>query len=253
MRVLANLGHVGWWIGLAVLVLACLQTLNAYAVPRSTADFVRLWGRLVIHNAVWWLLWLAIWAGAMLVWGHANTLTGVLLVLALVGIGWRLWSANRLSVHRQTILAKDLPRLVDNQPMTLVVVHDLRVGALRSAGWLTRLVQRVNALDADGVLITGQWLDAAGADVFGKLMMLKALNKPCFGTLSAADKARDAKLATLGQNSDQQLAQILPALGVTLLDDAAPSAQTTPALAQIARALDGLTSKAPLQVVRIQA
>lgn len=257
-RVLANLGqldwgHVGWWVALAVVVLACLQTLNAYAVPRSRGEFVRLWLRLTAHNAVWWLWWLVIWAGAMLIWGHTEALTGGLVVLALVGIGGRLWSANRLSVQQRTLVAKDLPNLAIKQPITLVAVHDLRIGAFRPAGWLARVVQRVNALDADGVLITGQWLDAAGADVFGQLMVLKAINKPCFGYLSAADKARDAKLAALEHGSDQRLAQILPALGVKLLNDAAPSPQATSVLAQTALALaDVSPTKANLQIICIK-
>lgn len=253
---LANFGHLGWGIALAVVILSCLQTLNAYTVPRSSAEFVRLWWRLIGHNAVWWLLWLVCWTSAKIAVGEADGWIVTALLLALLAIVWQLWERNWLTVQQQTILVKDLaktvPHLALNQPVRLVVVHDLRVGALRPVGWLRRLVQRINALDADGVLITGQWLDAAGADVFGKLMLLKTINKPCFGRLSTIDKMRDDKLTALEHGGDQPLAQMLPALGITWLDETASVTPTTAPLQQIAHALDLACANSTLQFIHIQ-
>ena len=66
---------------------------------------------------------------------------------------WSIVNAHRLVVRR---IALSSPKL--DRPVRLVQVSDIHVGS-RGAGFLPRVVRRVNALDPDAVLVTGDLID----------------------------------------------------------------------------------------------
>ena len=78
------------------------------------------------------------------------------LVLAAVYVplaAWSIVNAHRLEVRRMGLSSSRLDR-----PMRLVQVSDIHVGS-RGPGFLPRIVRRVNGLDPDAVLVTGDLID----------------------------------------------------------------------------------------------
>ena len=66
---------------------------------------------------------------------------------------WSIVNAHRLEVRRMGLSSSRLDR-----PMRLVQVSDIHVGS-RGPGFLPRIVRRVNGLDPDAVLVTGDLID----------------------------------------------------------------------------------------------
>ena len=98
---------------------------------------------------------------------------GAALLLAAVYVPLALWSiasAHRIEVRRIEISSPKLDR-----PVRLVQVSDVHVGS-RGAGFLPRVVRRVNALRPDAVLVTGDLID---------LMKLPADALDAMGALAA--------------------------------------------------------------------
>ena len=52
---------------------------------------------------------------------------------------------------------------------------------------IRKLVSTINALSADAVLITGDWLYYPSADLVGQLMLFKGVNKPVYTVMSTSD------------------------------------------------------------------
>ena len=127
-------------------------------------------------------------------------------LLAAVWVPLAVWSvvnAHRIEVRRIELSSPKLDR-----PARLVQVSDVHVGS-RGPGFLARIVRRVNALEPDAVLVTGDLID---------LMKLPADALDAMGTLSApAFFATGNHERYIG--SDAVCAR-LEALGVTVLRDA---------------------------------
>ena len=116
---------------------------------------------------------------------------------------WSIVNAHRIAVRRIELSSPKLDR-----PVRLVQVSDIHVGS-RGAGFLARIVRRVNALAPDAVLVTGDLID---------LMKLPPEVLDSVGALSApAFFATGNHERYIG--SDAVCAR-LEALGVTVLRDA---------------------------------
>lgn len=116
---------------------------------------------------------------------------------------WSIANAHWIEVRRIGVSSPKLDRAV-----RLVQVSDVHVGS-RGPGFLARIVRRVNALDPDAVLVTGDLVD---------LMMLPA------GTLDPVGELSAPAFFAIGNHeryigSDAVCTQ-LEALGVTALRDA---------------------------------
>ena len=143
----------------------------------------------------------------------------VLLAAAYVPLAvWSIANAHRLVVRRIELSS---PRL--DRPMRLVQVSDVHVGS-RGAGFLPRIVRRVNELEPDAVLVTGDLIDLRKLPA-DALDSMGALTAPAF--FAAGNHERYI-------GSDAICAR-LEALGVTVLRNAltewgrfASSASTTP-------------------------
>ena len=98
-----------------------------------------------------------------------------ILLLCLVGVTaiYGLWSAQSLTVKHLNIAA---PTTLKNT--TLVQISDVHVGS-RSSRFLQRIVSRVNALEADYVLITGDLVDHRGISS-AELSSLGTLRAPTY-------------------------------------------------------------------------
>ena len=116
---------------------------------------------------------------------------------------WSIANAHRLVVRRIELSSPKLDR-----PMRLVQVSDIHVGS-RGAGFLPRIVRRVNGLEPDAVLVTGDLID---------LMKLPADALDSMGALTApAFFATGNHERYIGSDA---VSARLEALGVTVLRNA---------------------------------
>lgn len=217
----------GWWISLAVVICASLSML--YANP--THAKLQVWLQFIAYYARYWFLWLLVWSlGYYWLMPQAFYLGTALLAFLYLYMSWI--EPNQLQIHKQTIILNSTPKATDiamaqlpNSPLTLAVISDIHVGIFSHKAQLNRLVNRLNQLDVDAVVVAGDWLYHAGADIIGQLLIIKALNKPCFTVLSQADVAQIAHFTQFYQDNpympdSERLSHVFDTLGIQVLDDA---------------------------------
>ena len=168
------------------------------------------WTRWVQRGAYLWaglgflLLWVVTPVHLLCLLGLPDRDAAVLLVAVYTPLAfWSIVNAQRLKIRRLVISSPKLDRT-----LRLVQVSDIHVGS-RGPGFLPRIVHRVNSLEPDAVLVTGDLVD---------LMNLPADSLDSIGTLSAP------VFFTIGNHeryigSDAVCAR-LEALGVTVLRNA---------------------------------
>ncbi|WP_420229942.1 hypothetical protein ACOBWA_00880 [Psychrobacter sp. ER1] len=89
---------------------------------------------------------------------------------------------NRLRLEHHSI------NLDLSTPLKVAVLADLRIGIYGGKPrHIRKLVSTINALSADAVLITGDWLYYPSADLVGQLMLFKGVNKPVYTVMSTSD------------------------------------------------------------------
>ncbi|HCI75968.1 MULTISPECIES: hypothetical protein [unclassified Psychrobacter] len=162
-----------------------LQTFNA----NPTKRFMRIWLKLALYYAaytmpVWALLLVIGWSQEMLPILPQLSLT--LVLVAVFAMGFYFYTVviqpNRLRLDYHAI---DLDL---STPLTVAVLADLRIGLYSGKPrHIRKLVATINALTADAVLITGDWLYYPSADLVGQLMLFKGVNKPIYTVMSTSD------------------------------------------------------------------
>lgn len=162
-----------------------LQTFNA----NPTKRFMRIWLKLVLYYAaytmpVWALLLVIGWSQDML--PILAQLSLPLVLVAVFAMGFYFYTVviqpNRLRLDHHAI---DLDL---STPLTVAVLADLRIGLYSGKPrHIRKLVATINALPADAVLITGDWLYYPSADLVGQLMLFKGVNKPIYTVMSTSD------------------------------------------------------------------
>lgn len=162
-----------------------LQTFNA----NPTKRFMRIWLKLALYYAaytmpVWALLLVIGWSQDML--PILAQLSLPLVLVAIFAMGFYFYTVviqpNRLRLDHHAI---DLGL---STPLTVAVLADLRIGLYSGKPrHIRKLVATINALPADAVLITGDWLYYPSADLVGQLMLFKGVNKPIYTVMSTSD------------------------------------------------------------------
>ena len=162
-----------------------LQTFNA----NPTKRFMRIWLKLALYYAaytmpVWALLLVIGWSQDMLPILAQLSLPLVLVAVFAMGVYFYtvVIQPNRLRLDHHAI---DLDL---STPLTVAVLADLRIGLYSGKPrHIRKLVATINALPADAVLITGDWLYYPSADLVGQLMLFKGVNKPIYTVMSTSD------------------------------------------------------------------
>ncbi|MBF0657421.1 hypothetical protein IPZ60_01565 [Psychrobacter sp. NG25] len=171
---------------LAYIVLwSILQTFNA----NPTKRFLRIWVKLILYYAaytmpVWIVLMVIGWSQNMLPVLAALSVPSLLLAIFATGMYFYtvVVQPNCLRVEHHAV---DLNL---SKPLTVAVLADLRIGIYSGKPrHIRKLVATINALSADAVLITGDWLYYPSADLVGQLMLFKAVNKPVYTVMSTSD------------------------------------------------------------------
>lgn len=173
----ALLAYIVLWSG--------LQTFNA----NPTKRFLRIWIKLILYYAaytmpVWMVLLILGWLQKTLPMMLQDSVA--LLVVAIFALGLYFYTVivqpNRLRVERHAV---DLGL---SSPLTVAVLADLRIGLYSGKPrHIRKLVATINALSADAVMITGDWLYYPSADLVGQLMLFKGVNKPVYTVMSVSD------------------------------------------------------------------
>lgn len=173
----ALLAYIVLWSG--------LQTFNA----NPTKRFLRIWIKLILYYAaytmpVWMVLLILGWLQKTLPMMLQDSVA--LLMVAIFALGLYFYTVivqpNRLRVERHAV---DLGL---SSPLTVAVLADLRIGLYSGKPrHIRKLVATINALSADAVMITGDWLYYPSADLVGQLMLFKGVNKPVYTVMSVSD------------------------------------------------------------------
>ena len=147
----------GWrpgTVGLLVLLVGPAAGWLVHQIARNA------WTRWTLRAAYLWiglgflLLCVVVPVHLLQLLGLPNRAAAMLLVAVWVPLAVQsIVNAHRLVVRR---IALSSPKL--DRPVRLVQISDIHVGS-RGAGFLPRIVRRVNALDPDAVLVTGDLID----------------------------------------------------------------------------------------------
>ncbi len=172
----ALLAYIVLWSG--------LQTFNA----NPTKRFLRIWVKLILYYAAYTM---PVWIVLLVLGWLQKTLPMMqdsvsFLVLAILVMGLYFYTVivqpNRLRVEHHAV---DLSL---SSPLTVAVLADLRIGLYSGKPrHIRKLVATINALSADAVMITGDWLYYPSADLVGQLMLFKGVNKPIYTVMSVSD------------------------------------------------------------------
>ena len=173
----ALLAYIVLWSG--------LQTFNA----NPTKRFMRIWFKLALYYAAYTM---PVWAALLIMaWSQdVNSIVSqlplslVLAALSMMGLYFYtvIIQPNRLRLEHHAI---DLDL---STPLKVAVLADLRIGIYGGKPrHIRKLVATINALSADAVLITGDWLYYPSADLVGQLMLFKGMNKPVYTVMSTSD------------------------------------------------------------------
>ena len=128
-------------------------------------------------HLVWlYLLW-ALWSYRR---KRARAALALRLLLALLFVWMRFVEPNWIA-REETVLAAGARARV-------VLISDLHLGAFKGAGFVERLVARINAETADCVLIAGDFLYAPRFPLDPLLAPLKRINKPVYAVLGNHDR-----------------------------------------------------------------
>lgn len=171
------LAYIALWSG--------LQTFNA----NPTNRFMRIWVKLALYYAaytmpVWAVLLIMVWSQDLMPILVQLSLPVVLMAILMMGLYFYtvIVQPNRLRLEQHSI---DLDL---STPLKVAVLADLRIGIYGGKPrHIRKLVSTINALSADAVLITGDWLYYPSADLVGQLMLFKGVNKPVYTVMSTSD------------------------------------------------------------------
>ncbi|MBD5641587.1 MAG: metallophosphoesterase [Desulfovibrio sp.] len=106
-----------------------------------------------------------------------------LAVLALALGAWGTWQAIKVPEPRTIeIRLANLPPALDG--LALVQLTDLHIGPILGRDWLAQVVSRVNALEPDLVLLTGDYIDGYASELASELQPLADL-KARYGVLGS--------------------------------------------------------------------
>lgn len=218
-------GVLGYVIAVVVAVVAFLRTMQADPI---TSRFV-VWLQLLAYYLRYWVLWLFVWANLQLLIDN-HTLYWLVLALCLLYIYMTWIEPNRLRIVYQTIdlnnhvktnlnenLNKELINANQNPLLKIAVIGDVHIGIFHHKKQQKRWIKTLNHLEVDAVLFTGDWLYHAGADLVGTMMLFRAINKPCYTTLSQTDSEQQGKFADIIPNV--KLTDVLDILNIQTLNN----------------------------------
>ena len=106
------------------------------------------------------------------------------LVAGVLGVLFSILLSHHLSVKRLEIFSRKISR-----SYRIAQISDVHIGS-RQAGFMRRIVGRLNALDADYVVVTGDLIDSSTVD-YQALESIKQVNAPIFFVIGNHERYAD--------------------------------------------------------------
>lgn len=106
------------------------------------------------------------------------------LVVGVLGILFSILLSHHLSIKRQEIFSHKVSR-----GYRIVQISDVHIGS-RQGGFMRRIVNRLNTLDADYVVVTGDLIDSSTVD-YQALESIKQINAPVFFVIGNHERYAD--------------------------------------------------------------
>lgn len=186
---------ISWWCRalMGIVVLAIALKYQAYTFgggtffePAVKGSLLLIWealyGALVIAAFLLLIkdistlgLWLLKFFGVSLSFSlNRNAVLFSILTLSIVSGFWGLYEAVRVpDVRNETISIKNLPAVWGDT--RIVLLSDLHIGPVQGREWLQKIVDKVNQLQPDLILITGDFVDGQVSRILPELAPLKSL------------------------------------------------------------------------------
>lgn len=173
-----------------VLTWSLVQTFN----HNPPAHFMRIWGQLILlwlaPTMPWWGVFILV---AMLASIIPFWLGAVLFIIAAIYFYSVCVVPNQLRTRALAIpshihTATDAQNNVTcSESKKVIVISNIRLGLFSHPRRLNKLVRKINEIDAECVLVLGEWLYNPPADLVGRLMQIRAINKPIYAIQGAHD------------------------------------------------------------------
>ena len=211
---LGKLWRVFGWACLAAMACSAWDCAGRWQTQGQwAAVFLKLW--------VYWFSWLAapvLWVALCVkaaqavrrqVWGAAGM---HMLAVALVSVG--LWATliEPHQIHIRYTTLTGMPAAAGAQPLRLALVADVHWGLFFRDHQVRHLAERLNELDADAVIVAGDWTYEPKRDLEAGFAPFKSLRMPVFGVLGNHD------LQWPGPALQAELRQALSQNGVQLIE-----------------------------------
>lgn len=201
----------GWYALFALLA-------SAYVLS-AALSMPMFWSRLLYwiggtYMAAYVFLLIAVPAAHLMLRGRANAMTAAVLLMGVVlYAGWGIYNAGHIRTTRYTVESSKI------EPMTIALISDLHMGQIIGEKQVAKMVEAINAIDADIVCMAGDMFDSGPAiehpEEIGKLFeQIQSRNGiyAVFGNHDGAFRGQEGQARTL-----------LESWGVTVLEDEAVS------------------------------
>lgn len=206
---LRGLGAGIWYSAFALVAGSYFLTFRKSLAPWLSKSAYLVGG---IYMAVYLILLVAVPLFHLLLRGKNGALTaGVLLAAAAIYGAFGIWNAGHIRTTSYAVKGA--------VPMKIALISDIHVGELIGPRQVEKMVEAVNAIDADIVLMAGDLFDVAGPEA--------VRNTEEIGNILSGIRSRQGVYAVFG-NHDGGLngqhayaAQLMESWGMTLLQDEA--------------------------------
>lgn len=180
-------------------------------MAESWGSYTKVFTQMLIFYAVYFMPFVILWCGWQTYFGHMSLVAcAVILSIVCFYLYARVIEPNMLLVKQHHI------SLGLSHKLNIVVIADIHVGLFSGhERQLNAIVTQVNALpEIDAVVFSGDWTYEPGADIIGKLMLLKAIKHPCYHVLGNHDEQEP------GPDITAELLKALDGLGIENVENA---------------------------------
>ena len=225
----------GWRPGTAAMLALLVGPAAGWLVHQARRNAWTRWLQRAVYlwvGLAFVLLCVVVPVHLLLLLGLPDGIARVLLVAAWAALAlWSIVNAHRIEVRRIELASPKLDR-----PVRLVQVSDVHVGS-RGPGFLPRIVRRVNRLEPDAVLVTGDLIDLMKLPD-DALDSVGALAAPAFFAIGNHERyigsdAVCARLEALGVTVLRNACTQWGAMRIVGIDDAEARDQVASELARI--------------------
>lgn len=180
----ATTKHVLLWslvfLGASYLISAFLAHVADNVFSRGFYLFAGFWMGLIVNLVLFFALaWLFVWVGSLMHFASHEKLLAILAILAsLVYSVYGVWNAFTPRVTSINVAIDDLPKQWVGKK--IVQISDVHLGHVYREDHIARVVEKINAMNPEVVVITGDLFDGTDGNMDSFLAPLNKINAPVF-------------------------------------------------------------------------